>query len=651
VKSGDEPAGVGRVEEAKPCDPLEYYVESVGASYRDGDPIWELTQKPQRPPAGPSAAEWQAMQARSGWRIMMALVNLRIKLAPSGSRRDRAAKFVLRATTRLLERASGKRPVEVLSAPETAEPATPAISLWDLDYLHWLRRRALSEYRLRTLKRAAEQLAYKPLLSVVIPAYNTRPEWLREGIDSVRRQIYPLWELCIADDASSDEGTRTVLSEYERLDDRIQVVWRSENGGIAAASNDALAIAHGEFVGFLDHDDELKPDALLEVVRLLNERPDLDFVYSDEDKKDVNGRLVEAFFKPDWSPDLLLCKNFVTHFSVYRRELLERIGGFRTGYEGSQDWDLVLRATEMTDRVGHVPKPLYTWRRSPGSTAADMAAKPYAWEAGKRAIRDSLERRGQIVEVVDGIGLSYRVVYPLKSGISVVVVIAGSGAEALQRCSESVRRLTSFRPYELVVVDSRGEADLPAKLNEAVRELDRSVDALVFLSGDAEVRSPGWIEALVEQGQREDVGVVGARVFGPDGRAQHEGVVIGMHGAASRVGHDGYFSMGEAVRNVSAVAFDGLLTRLDVFRGLGGFDEAMPVDFYDVDYCLRAREKGYLVVFTPYAELEHRIGWSNGLGHTFAAVEAFNRRWRGYEDPYYNPNFSLTQPFRLDLDD
>jgi GT2 family glycosyltransferase len=642
VKTENQPADEGPVGDADARDPLEYYVASVGASYRDGDPIWELTQTPERPEAEPSAAAWQALQARSSWRIMMALVNLRVRIAPPGSRRDRGLRFVLRST-----RAAGKRPVD---ASPAGEQGAPAITTWDLDYHRWLRARALSEHRVRMLGRDAAQLAYQPLVSIVVPAYNTRPEWLREAIESVRRQIYPNWQLCVADDASSDDGTRATLSDYERLDDRIEVVWRSENGGIAAASNDALAIARGEFVGFLDHDDELKPDALLEVVRLLNERPDLDFVYSDEDKKDVTGRLVEPFFKPDWSPDLLLCKNFVTHFSVYGRELLERIGGFRTGYEGSQDWDLVLRATELTDRVGHVPKPLYTWRRSPGSTAADIGAKPYAWEAGKRAIRETLERRGQTVEVVDGMGLSYRVIYPLKPGFRVAVVVAGTGSEPVRRCVDSVRRLTTFSPYEVVVVQGEG-ADLPAKLNEAVRRLDRSFDAVVFFGGDAEVRSPGWIEALVEQGQRDDVGAVGARVFGPDRRAEHEGIVIGMHGAASPVSHDGYFSMGEAVRNVSAVVFDGLLTRLEVFRELGGFDEAMPFAFADTDYCLRAREKGFLVLFTPYAELEHRTGDSSGDWHPFAAVEAFNRRWRGYRDPYYNPNFSLTHPFRLDLDD
>jgi GT2 family glycosyltransferase len=538
-------------------------------------------------------------------------------------------------------------PPRPAAARGSTEASGPPISPWDVDYHRWLRAHALSAHRIRELRHALERLEYRPLVSIVVPAFNTEPAWLREGVESVRRQLYPHWELCIADDASTDEATRAAYAEYERLDDRIRVVWRAENGGIVAASNDALGIATGEFVGFLDHDDELKPDALLEVVRLLNQRPDLDFVYSDEDKKDVTGRFVEAFFKPDWSPDLLLCKNFVTHFSVYRRELLNRIGGFRAGYDGSQDWDLALRATELTDRVGHVARPLYTWRRSPGSTAAAIDAKPYAWEAGKRAIRDSLERRGLEGDVVGGLGLSYRVIYRLRPALRVAIMIAGTDVadESLERCIESVRTNTTFRAHEVVVVGDAGGVSPPAAVNCAVRGLNGSVDAVVFLNADASVRSRGWIEALLEQGQREDVGVVGARHFTRDGLVQHEGTVIGMSGAACGVDHGGYFSMGEAVRNVSAVAFDGLLTRIEVFSELGGLDESMPLSVGDADFCLRAREHGYLVVFTPYAE----IARPPAEQPSFSAEEAFNRRWSGYRDPYYNPNFSLRRPFRLEL--
>src|SRR4029453_8252448 len=230
---------------------------------------------------------------------------------------------------------------------------------------------------------------YRPMISIIVPVYNPEPNWLRDAIESVRAQYYDNWQLCIADDASSKQGVRALLADYDN-DPRIKVVFKPANEGISAASNAALALAEGEYVAFLDHDDELSPDALYQVVQLLNERRDLDFIYSDEDKRDPKGALASPFFKPDWSPDLEYSSNYVTHFSVYRRDIVENTGGFRSEFDGSQDYDLALRVTEQTDKMGHIRKILYTWRMVPGSAASSLAAKPYAYTAAKRALSESL---------------------------------------------------------------------------------------------------------------------------------------------------------------------------------------------------------------------------------------------------------------------
>jgi GT2 family glycosyltransferase len=557
-----------------------------------------------------------------------------------------------------------------LRRPSVHDQLTPL----DDQYQIWLQAHELTARRARRLKREAAGLPYRPLVSIVMPVYNPEPAWLREAIDSVQAQLYDNWELCIADDGSNRHGVRELLEAYSRTDGRIKVTYLGKNRGIVAASNTALGLATGEFVGFLDHDDELKPDALFEVVKLLNERRDLDFIYSDEDKKDSDGRLVEPFFKPDWSPELLMSVNYVTHFSVYRKELVDRLGGFRHGYDGSQDYDLALRATESTDRIAHIPKPLYTWRRGAQSAASSEDVKKFAIRTGKKALKDALKRRGLRGDVVDGLWKGrYRVKYEIEGNPKVAVVIpTRDRVDLLRRCVESIRKKSSYKNYEIIVVDNDSqeretleylssfkgrvlryphEFNFSKMINLAAREAD--CDFLLFLNNDTEAISLDWIEAMLEHCQRPEVAAVGARLFYPDGRVQHEGIIMGLGGGcAGNADHGGYFALGECVGNCVAVTAACVMTKPSVFQELGGFNERLRVAFNDVDYCLRAVEKGYRIVYTPHAVLYHHEGGTRGKLHPDDDELLFRKLWGNpgeYRDPYYNPNLDLWRPFTLRL--
>ena len=543
----------------------------------------------------------------------------------------------------------------------------------DEQYQPWLKAHALTPTRVRQIQEKAARLSYRPLVSIIMPVYNPDSTWLRDAIESVRAQLYNNWELCIADDGSTRPGLRDLLNDYSQGDERIKLTRLDKNQGIAAASNAALALATGEFVGLLDHDDELKPDALFEVVKLLNERRDLDFIYSDEDKKSPDGRLVEPFFKPDWSPDLLMSVNYVTHFSVFRKELIDTVGGFRSGYDGSQDYDLVLRITELTDRVAHIAKPLYTWRKVPGSAASSPDAKRFALHAAKRSLRDAISRRGLDGNIEDGHWKgSYRVRYTIAGHPKVTIIIpTRDRVDMLRRCVKSIRGKSSYKNYEILVVDNDSqeqetldylssfngrviryahEFNFASIINTAAREAADS-DALIFLNNDTEVISPEWIEAMLEHGQRPDVAAVGARLLYPDGRVQHEGIIIGLGGGSAGNGdHGGYWHLGGSIRNCSAVTAACMLTRPSVFWELGGFDEHLSVAFNDVDFCLRAREKGYLITYTPFSTLYHHESATRGKLHPDQDERFFRKRWGNpgqYRDPYYNPNLDLRRPFTI----
>ena len=614
-----------------------------------------------------------------GYRMLERLRRISRGLAPEGTRRqaivlafNRGLEIILtQGWLRFLRRA-----VQVWAwLPHIRHPSVhQRRASSDDQYQLWLQAHALTAKQTKRSKQQAAKLAYRPLISIVMPVYDPQPAWLREAIDSVRAQLYDRWELCIADDGSKRRAVRQLLEEYSGTDSRIKVTCLKKNQGIVRASNAALALARGEFVGFLDHDDELKPDALFEVVRLLNERRDLDFIYSDEDKRDPSGRLVEPFFKPDWSPDLLMSLNYVTHFSVFRKELVDSLGGLRTGFDGSQDYDLVLRVTEQTDRIAHIPRPLYTWRKAPGSAAASVEAKDYAYRAARKALEGSLSRRGLRAEVEDGPFRGwYRVRYEIKDDPRVTIIIpTKDNLEMLRRCIESIEGKTTYKNYDILVIDNNSEkaetAEYLSKLRWPVVTYPHPFnfakivnfgarqsksEFLLFLNNDTEVITPEWIEAMLEHGQRPDVAAVGARLLYPDGRVQHEGIIIGLGGgSAGKIDHGGYFGLGQSIRNCSAVTAACMLTRSSVFWELGGFDEHLRVAFNDVDYCLRAREKGYLITYTPFSTLYHQESATRGKLHPAKDEGFFRSRWGRpgeFRDPYYNPNLDLQHPFTVRL--
>jgi GT2 family glycosyltransferase len=547
-------------------------------------------------------------------------------------------------------------------------------------YQAWLREHSLSPVRIEEMRKQSSTFSYRPLVSVITPVYNTDPRWLRACIESVKSQAYPNWQLCLADDGSTRAETRALLREYEG-DPRITIKLLATNRGIAAASNEALTLAEGEFVAFLDHDDELTSDALFEAVALLNRDRDADFIYSDEDKLELDGTRTEVYFKPDWSPDHFLTNMYTCHLMVVRRALVERVGGFRQGYEGAQDYDLVLRLIDRTSRIHHVPKVLYQWRRLPESAAGDEGAKPQAHDAGQLALEDYVRRNELDAEILPGaLRHLYRVRYRIKGEPLVSIVlpaipeIAGrDGRSACERTLAMLAERTTYRRFEVVVPVERDRPPnrtLQAPPDVTVREApmdaasirgrlrqqkraaaDATGEHLLFLDWGLVPISGEWLTALLEFSQQSAIGAVGAKLHYSDGSLKHIGLVLGVNGPAAPAFHlhprssSGYWGTAIAVRNYSAVSGDCLMTRREVYNAVGGFDDEMG-GFADVDYCLRLGRAGYRVVFTPHASLVQDKS-SHSDAHTEAHdATPLQRRWRDdlARDPYYNPNFSRDTP-------
>jgi GT2 family glycosyltransferase len=525
-----------------------------------------------------------------------------------------------------------------------------------------------------------------PVISVLVPVHDPPAACLRSCIESVRRQTYDRFELCLADDASTDPEVVAVLAGACTGDSRVKLTTRQLSGGISAATNDALAMARGELVAFLDHDDEITPDALAWVAQAVLDHDDADVIYSDEDKLDMAGRRVNPFLKPGWAPDLLLSFPYLCHLLVVRRTLVEEVGGLRSAYDGSQDYDLMLRTTESARRVHHIPRVLYHWRRLEGSTSSEAMAKPWAHDASRRALADALSRRGIDAAIEDGPGPGWYNVRrrPPRRPLVSIIVPYRDQASLTRQCVDSLYQHTDYDNWELLLVDNASREPETSILREALGRMERvrllessgpfnwSVinnaaakeargELLLFLNNDIEATDGRWLDAMVGHGLRDEVGAVGARLLFPYGRVQHAGVVVGLGGLAGHIFYNlpadrlGYMGMAKLTTNYSAVTGACMLTRAELFGQLGGFDESMAVAFSDIDYCLRLRELGYLHVYTPLAELVHHESVSRGIANDRHEVAIFYPRWRALlqaRDPYLNANLSRFADYGgLALDD
>ena len=538
------------------------------------------------------------------------------------------------------------------------------------------------------LRRDLRALSRHPLISIVMPVYNSDLVHLSAAINSVRAQIYGNWELCIADDASTDPLVAQTLKEHAAADSRIKLTFRERNGHIAACSNSALQLATGEWVALLDQDDLLPEHALAIVAATIRDYPEAGLIYSDEDKIDESGTRCSPFFKPDWNPELLLGQNYISHLGVYRRALLLEISGFREGYEGSQDHDLALRCVEKLQpaQIRHIPRVLYHWRMTEGSAAAVSEAKPYAQEAARRAIADHLQRKdiaGTVVPCPEN-PYWYRVIYGLPSPAPLVSIIIPTRDQValLQRCLTSLRENTDYTPIEIVIVDNGSrEPETHALFREMSRNTSAQIltdtgefnfsrlinhgaraargEILALMNNDVETEKTDWLREMVSHAIRREVGAVGARLWYPNGRLQHAGVVLGLHGLASHAFQhfppqpispmNRTFVLSQ---NYSAVTAACMVLRKAIFDDLGGFDENLPSNFNDVDFCLRLRERGWQVIWTPFADLIHHESASRGPAENAQwprEAAYMQKKWdeQLQRDPFYNPNLSHSVGFTL----
>lgn len=545
-------------------------------------------------------------------------------------------------------------------------------------YDAWLTNNQWNAHAARVARLDLASLPRLPLLTVVMPVYNSDGRWLLRAIESVCNQVYSDWELCIADDHSTAAHITPMLEQFAAGDQRIRTRRLARNGNISRATNAAAEMARGEFLVFLDHDDELTPDCLLEIAKVVAADPECDIVYSDDDKIDTAGRRYAPQFKPDWSPELLLSYMYFSHVFAMRRQLFERVGGCRTGFEGCQDYDLALRATEIARRIAHIPRILYHWRSTAGSTASTATAKPEAFERGAWAVQDALARRaiaGGVSRpefaVKSHLGI-FQIDFPDAGPKVAILIPTRNRHDLLKTCIDSILAKTTYANYELVVIDN--ESDDPSTIeylqqlpaccrvirlscpkgkfnyswlnNQAVRQV--SAEFVLFLNNDTEVRRPEWLSQLVGYAGIPGVGAVGARLLFPNQTVQHAGVIQSDDDRLASpafkgisAADPGYLAYAMTARNCSAATAACLLVRRDAFEAIGGFDEErFAVAYNDVDLCLRLRERALRIVYAPRAELTHFEGASRGMGDDPRELIAYRRTWGRGVDPFYNPNLS-----------
>ena len=521
-----------------------------------------------------------------------------------------------------------------------------------------------------------KEFKYNPLISIITPLYNTPKEFFIDYIKSLQEQTYTNWEVCLVD------ASETQLEYVKNINDkRLKYKRLEENKGISENSNEAIQMASGEFLALVDHDDIIAPNALNEVVKKLNEKPETDFIYSDEDKFEGNvENRFYPFFKPDFSPDFLRSNNYICHLSVIRKTLVEKIGGFRKEFDGAQDYDLILRITENTNKIEHIPEILYHWRIHSTSTAQNMETKNYAIEAGRRAIEEhckSLELPIEKVESIKPLG-SYRIKYKVIGEPLISIIIPNKDSvKYLKRAINSILKST-YKNYEIIIVENNSTKKSTFKYYEKIKSFAKIIkyegefnyskinnfgvtyangEYLLLLNNDIKVITKDWIEEMLSICQREDVGIVGAKLLYSDKTVQHAGVVVGMGGIAGHVNrlisdkNPGYFGRVAVINNYSAVTAACLMTKKELYEKVEGLDEKFKVAFNDVDFCMKIRQFNKLVVYTPFARLFHYESKSRGYEDTPEKLERFNGEIKLFEskwkdelekgDTYFNPNLDL----------
>lgn len=553
-----------------------------------------------------------------------------------------------------------------------------------LDYTYWLQNHLATKSELEAQR--SYKFNYEPKISILIPTYKTPKHLLIETLDSVINQTYSNWELCIVDGNSETPHVNEILDEYSSKYDKIKVKYLDENKGIDGNTQEAYHMATGDYIGLFDHDDLLEPNALYEIVKAINEDETIDFIYTDEDKiNEKSNYRFDPHFKQDFAPDTFRSYNYICHFSVFRKDLMDKIGGFRYGFNGSQDYDIILRATENAKNIHHIPKILYSWRVHSGSTAGNPKNKMYCYDSAKKAIDEQLNRLGIKGKAVDGkyIG-TYEVEYEIIGDPKVSILIPTKDhVEDLDRTITSIFDKTSYKNYEIIVIENNSELEETFEYYKEIQEKYSNVkvvtwekgfnysainnfgakfatgEHILLLNNDVEVINEEWLTKMVSLSQREDVGCVGAKLYYPDDTIQHGGVIVGLGGTAAHAhrGLDkndyGFFLRLGITQNLSAVTGACLLIKKSVFDEVNGLDETFEVAYNDVDFCLRVLMTGRVNVWTPYAELYHYESKSRGLEDTeekqkrfMGEFNRFRERYADFlekGDPYYSCNLTLSK--------
>ncbi len=552
----------------------------------------------------------------------------------------------------------------------------------EVPYGPWYEKHKRTEQELK--KQSERKFKEDILISIAVPVYHTGEVFLREMIDSVVAQSYKNWELCIANAGPDDEKVNAILKEYAAKDTRIKVKNLDENEGIGKNTNRAFEMANGQYVALLDHDDILAPDALFEVACAI-EKSHPDIIYSDEDKVTGNEKEhTQPHFKPDFNIDLLRANNYICHLLVIKKALIDKVGGFREGFDGAQDHDFIFRCSDNANCIVHIPRILYHWRTHQASTADNPASKLYAYEAGIRAVKENLERNGEEAEVTQSKDYGfYKVIYKVKERSLVSIIIPNKdNRDILKKCIDSILEKSTYDNYEIIVAENNStesetfeyykEIEKDSRIRVIKWEKGFNFSAInnfaagyakgeyiIFLNNDIEVKTPSWIEGMLGNAQRKDVGIVGCRLIYPDNTIQHAGVVIGIGGIAANIFTDlpaarsGYMHRASTQVDYSAVTAACMMISKNLFEKIGGFEEKLTVAFNDIDLCLRVREENYLVVYDAYVEMIHYESKTRGSEDTEEKVRRFQSeieymrtRWIDIlknGDPYYNPNLTLSK--------